>query len=100
LIWLLVIGVPTVGLLWFILANVKFGMRLTDTKMHWYYGRHDWIVAISDIDRVEISESSDSCDVDVILTTGESFRVDNHCFPGVEKLKSVLAQSDITVTGR
>jgi hypothetical protein len=97
LVWLLIAGVAVAVLLLSVLVNSKFGMLINESEMAWYDGRDEYNVALNDIEYVKLTEWSENFDVDVVLASGESLRVDSHCVPELRRLRKALHQFGINV---
>jgi hypothetical protein len=93
-LWVLAIA----GLVYMLLRNPKYGMRLDDETLTYWTRGPEKQLALADIDQVEFRPVSDSSYVTIHLKSGDSRRVFSDAFPHVDRAVEALSARGIRTT--
>ena len=97
--WLVgILALFTLPALWDLIKNPAAGVTLTDTRLRWFTGPRDAVVAFSEIDHVRLDTRLDfSVRATVVLRSGRKIRLPFEATPPHRAFEDALTARGVTV---
>lgn len=93
-----VLALFTLPALWDLIRNPLAGVDLDATRLRWFTGPRDAIIALSEVDHIRLDTRLDfSVRASVVLPSGRKIRIPFEATPPHETLETALATQGVTV---
>ncbi|SDE17619.1 hypothetical protein [Ruegeria marina] len=97
--WIIALGaLPTLPLLWDIVADRQAGLDLDDSRISWFSGRMTGVAELGEIDHVRLDTRWDfSVRATLCLKSDRQLRLPQECTPPHRDFETVLKDRELTV---